>query len=51
VKKAAWSNNESLALVELCRDEDVEAQFEGIHRNIAVYNHLAELMNIAETFP
>ena len=46
VVMSVWSQNETLALVELWRDEDVEAQLEDVHRNLAVYNRLAELLSI-----
>jgi hypothetical protein len=36
---ATWSSNETLVLVEIWCDEDV-----GVHRNMAVYNRLAELL-------
>jgi hypothetical protein len=38
--------NETLALAEIWKEEDVEAQLEGIHRNMAVYNKLAVLVNL-----
>jgi hypothetical protein len=34
---AVWSGNETLILAEIWRDEDVEAQLEGVHRNLAIY--------------
>ena len=39
VVMSVWSQNETLALVELWRDESV-------HRNLAVYTRLAELLSI-----
>ena len=41
-----WSRGERLLLLQVWRDEDVEGQLQGCHRNITVYTRLAELMGL-----
>jgi hypothetical protein len=40
----AWSPEETIALIEVWRDEDIEGQLSGIHRNIPVMGRVAELL-------
>ena len=41
-----FSKPERLLLLQLWRDEDVEGQLAGCHRNITVYTRLSELMGL-----
>jgi hypothetical protein len=37
---AVWSVDEVIELVEIWREEDIEAQLDGMYRNLAVYGRL-----------
>jgi hypothetical protein len=41
---AVWSRRERLLLLQIWRDEDVEGQLQGLHRNHAVYSNVADLL-------
>ena len=41
-----WSHYEVLALLDVWRAEDIEAQLENVHRNLPIFGRVAELMNL-----
>jgi hypothetical protein len=43
---SVWSKAERLFLLEIWRDEDVEGQLQGSHRNYGIYTRLSELMTL-----
>ncbi|XP_064645955.1 zinc finger and SCAN domain-containing protein 20-like [Lineus longissimus] len=45
-RSPAWSRDERLALLRIWRDEDIEGQLQGNHRNSHVYSRIAELLKL-----
>ena len=41
-----WSRQERLCLLNIWRDEDIEGQLQGNHRNSHVYSRIAELLAV-----
>ena len=45
-KGTVWAAAEVEALIDIWRAEDIEAQLEGVHRNLPIYERVAELLNL-----
>ena len=43
---AIWSEAEKIDLIEVWKEQDVEAQLEGVHRNLPIYQRVAEVLNL-----
>ena len=43
---AVWSEKEKLDLISIWKEEDVEAQLRVVHRNLPIYQRVAELHNL-----
>jgi hypothetical protein len=43
---AVWANAEVDQLIYIWREEDIEAQLGGVHRNLPIYQRVAEILNV-----
>jgi hypothetical protein len=41
-----WGNDEVLALIDIWRNENIEGQLQGMHRNLPFYHHVADLLAV-----
>ncbi|XP_064643020.1 myb/SANT-like DNA-binding domain-containing protein 7 [Lineus longissimus] len=47
---SVWARAEILLLLNIWRDEDVEGQLQGMHRNLPIYNRVSELLEVRGGF-
>jgi hypothetical protein len=41
-----WGNDEVLALIDIWRNEDIEGQLQGMHRNLPLYHRVTDLLAV-----